>query len=78
MKDADTTKALLENTRPVLFFHGEEDTFVLPYASKMNYKICRAPKELVMVPGARHLCSSYVAPELYKKKLTDFFGRCDA
>ena len=77
MQDTDTTRALLKNKRPILFFHGKEDTYVWPKNTLINYELCTAPKELVMVPGARHLCSSFVAPELYKKKLIEFFENND-
>ena len=63
MKDADTAEAMKKNTRPVLFFHGEKDTYVYPNNSFQNYMLCRAEKELVIIPGARHLCSAYVDPE---------------
>lgn len=78
MKEADTAQALRKNKRPVLFFHGEEDTFVRPENSYYNYSLCRAPKELVIVPGARHLCSAYAAPGLYRKKLIEFFVKYDS
>ncbi len=77
MKETDTTEALKKNTKPVLFFHGVDDTYVWPRNSALNYELCNAPKELVMVPEARHLCSSYVAPELYKEKLLELFERYD-
>jgi fermentation-respiration switch protein FrsA (DUF1100 family) len=77
MKDADTTEALEINTRPVLFFHGSKDTYVLPRNTELNYKLCRAPKEMVIIPGARHICSSYEAPELYREKLLEFFSNYD-
>lgn len=77
MKDADTAKAMKINKRPVLFFHGKEDTYVDHKNSLHNYSICQAPKELVIVPGARHLCSAYADPELYRKKLLGFFTKYD-
>ena len=77
MKEADTTTALKKNEIPMLFIHGDKDTYVYPHNSIINYEMCRAPKELVVIPGARHLCSSYVEPELYKKKLTQFFRKYD-
>lgn len=77
MKDADTEEALAANRRPVLFFHGGQDTFVYPKNSQCNYARCRAPKELVTVPEARHLCSAYAAPELYREKLLHFFAIYD-
>ena len=77
MKETDTTAALEKNRLPVLFFHGENDTYVWPQNSGRNYEVCNAEKELILVPEARHLCSSYVAPELYKEKLAGFFRKND-
>lgn len=77
MKEADTTAALEKNKRPVLFFHGLKDTYVLPENSRYNYSVCRASKELILIPEARHLCSPYEAQELYRTKLLDFFKKYD-
>lgn len=77
MKDADTTKALEKNKRPVLFFHGEEDTYVNYKNSIYNYSVCQAPKELLIISEARHLCSAYEKPELYREKLSVFFEKYD-
>lgn len=78
MKDADTSRAMQINRRPVLFFHGADDTYVDPKNSIRNYSMCRAPKELVIVSGARHLCSAYEDPELYRRKLLEFFKMYDS
>jgi hypothetical protein len=78
MSEADTAAAMAVNERPVLFFHGAEDTYVYPKNSIDNYKRCRAKKELVIVPGARHLCSAYADPGLYRKKLLAFFEKYDS
>jgi len=75
MKDADTTEAMERNKRPILFFHGAEDTYVDQKNSRYNYSVCRAPKELVVIPEARHLCSAYVEPELYREKILGFFAK---
>lgn len=77
MKDADTTEAMKTNRKPVLFFHGEKDTYVHAINTFRNYSRCHAPKELVIVPEARHLCSAYEQPEFYRKKLLKFFQRYD-
>lgn len=77
MKEADTTRAMRTNKRPVLFFHGSKDTYVDPRNSRYNYSLCQAPKEFVMIPGARHLCSAYEEPELYRDKITKFFATYD-
>lgn len=75
MKEADTQRAMKVNKRPVLFFHGAEDTYVDPRNTIWNYSICQAPKELVIIPQARHLCSAYADPEMYRKKVLDFFDK---
>ena len=67
----------VKNKRPVLFFHGEKDTYVYPNNSFQNYMLCRAEKELVIIPGARHLCSAYADPELYQHKMMEFFEKYD-
>ena len=77
LNDTDTTEALKRNTHPILFFHGEEDTYVWPANTIKNYQICRAPKEMVIIPNAKHLCSSFEAPELYNSKIISFFNRYD-
>ena len=74
MSDADTTKALAQNRVPILFFHGREDTFVNVRNSFRNHAACLAPKEFVIIDGARHLCSAYVGEEMYRKKILEFFS----
>ena len=77
MKETDMTEALKKNDVPILFFHGEDDTYVFPENTRRNYKLCRADKELVIIPGARHLCCSYVEPELYINKMREFIDRTE-
>lgn len=77
MKEADTTEALKKNRRPVLFFHGMKDTYVSPKNTEYNYRICRAPKELCLIPEARHLCSPYQQRDFYRNKLLEFFESHD-
>ena len=42
-----------------------------------NMPACKAPKELVIVQGARHLCSAYADPELYQRTVMEFFEKYD-
>lgn len=77
MKDADTTEAMRINQRPVLFFHGGKDSYVDSKNTRYNYVLCQAPKELVIIPEARHLCCPYVNPELYRRRLLEFFTKYD-
>ena len=77
MSDADTADALSRCTVPVLFFHGSNDTYVKAHNSVINFELCRSKKELVIIPGARHLCCPYVDEALYREKLSEFFLRND-
>jgi fermentation-respiration switch protein FrsA (DUF1100 family) len=40
--------------RPILLVHGEDDTNLGPYCSKLIYELSEEPKELVLYPGAGH------------------------
>ena len=40
--------------RPILLVHGEDDTRLGPYCSKLIYELSEEPKELVLYPGAGH------------------------
>ena len=59
---------------PVIFFHGEADTFVPCYMSQENYNACASRKALYTIPGAGHGLSFPANQELYIRQLGDFFG----
>ena len=73
MKDTDTTTALKENITPIMFIHGEEDTFVIPENARQNYAKTCGPKEMVWVKGADHGEAVIANPELYHNRLEYFF-----
>ena len=75
--DYSTLDALKDNTRPVLFVHGADDTFVPVTMTYENYKVCHAPKELLIVPGADHGMSYYISKDEYEKSITDFWNMYD-
>lgn len=59
--------------RPILIIHGLAD-YVVPVAnSERNFKAAREPKELWLVPGAKHGGAHTVAKAEYEKKVIDFF-----
>ena len=78
MNEANTAEAMRRNKRPILFFHGGKDTYVNPKNTKINYHLCRAPKEFVEIAEARHLCCADEKPELYREKLMNFFHKYDS
>ena len=77
--DAVTTVDAMQNTRlPVLFVHGEADTFVPAAMTLENYQACASPKKrLLLVPGARHGLSYLVEPERYKAEVRAFWRDCE-
>jgi uncharacterized protein len=59
--------------RPILIIHGLAD-YVVPVAnSERNFKAAGEPKELWLVPGARHGEAHTVAKAEYEKKVDEFF-----
>ncbi len=68
----------LKNTKiPVLFIHGTDDHFVPVTMTYENYKACSSPKKLLVVPGADHAMSFYIAPEEYKNAVISFWNEFD-
>lgn len=78
--DADThstVDALRAGNTPVLFIHGAADTFVPIEMTYKNYMACRAPKRLLVIPGAAHARSSWVDPDAYRAELIRFWADFD-
>lgn len=76
--DAHSTLDVLQSaTIPVLFIHGGDDTFVPIKMTFENLKACKAPKRLMIVPGAPHARSSWVDPEMYEAELVSFWKDYD-
>lgn len=71
-----TLDAVKKMTLPVLFAHGEADTFVPCEMTKRNYEACAsADKTLLLVPGAKHGQSFPVAPERYTAEIKGLLDR---
>ena len=70
-------KALAHCKLPVLLVHGSDDKFVPVEMTYENYKACRGPRHLLIVPGADHGMSYYKDPVSYQKMLKQFFALYD-
>ena len=68
LKEMHTTQTLAKNTRPILFVHGLDDTFVPPEMTKRSFEACGGEKYLLLVEGATHAVSFLVSPEAYLEK----------
>lgn len=67
-----TTDALQQSRIPVLFFHGEHDSFVPIRFTIENYGACVAEKRLITVPDAGHGASYLLARETCQHALEEF------
>ena len=73
--EADSLAMLHHNTRPMLFIHGSEDTFVPTKMVYKNYAATRGPKELWVVPGAQHAASYAHCPQAYTHHVQAFLAK---
>ena len=72
---ADTTPGMAALDIPILFFHGDADTFVPMHHSARNLAACRCEQRLVVIPGAEHAMAAQVDPERYRRELLVFLWR---
>ncbi len=72
-----TLTSMEKGSIPVLFIHGEKDTFVPIEMTYENYEVCKAEKMLFIVPEATHgLCYVY-DKDGYEQKVKEFFSKYD-
>lgn len=74
-EDADVLKQLKKNKVPMLFIHGDKDTFVPTSMLAQVYQATDAPKEKWVVHGAEHAKSFSVDPSAYKEKVQSFLEK---
>lgn len=61
--------------RPMLFIHGEKDSYLPVEQSRRLYALAPQPKALWIAPGARHNQAVVHHPEFYRRLTTGFFDR---
>ncbi len=61
--------------RPLLFIHGERDSYLPVEQSQLLYSLAAQPKYLWIAPGARHNQAALLHPERYAALLVGFFFR---
>ncbi len=78
INDIDLNKVLIDNTKNIMFFHGNNDMVVDPENTRTNYAKCvKCNKEIQWFDGAGHANSFYANSELYLNKLKYFFTSCE-
>jgi uncharacterized protein len=61
--------------RPIFIIHGLDDFTVPVENSKQNFAHAREPKQLWLVPGAKHGKAHSVAKAEYERRVTAFFDK---
>jgi pimeloyl-ACP methyl ester carboxylesterase len=61
--------------RPWLMIHGERDAYIGPEIARALYECARCPKELWVVPEAKHNRCREREPEAYAARIMDFLDR---
>ena len=75
-KEASAVEQLKKTSLPMLFIHGEEDTFVPYRMLDVVYNACAsAEKERLSIPGAAHGEASWEDPELYWSTVDAFLAK---
>ena len=77
VRGLSTLNAMEKNRVPILFIHGAADKFVPIEMTYENYCACRAPKRLLVVPGAQHGMSYAMDREAYERATKDFWRDFD-
>ncbi|AZP92732.1 alpha/beta hydrolase [Enterococcus mundtii] len=73
--EADAIKQLEKNQLPMLFIHGDADTFVPYEMLDKVYQATNGPKEKYIVPGAEHAKAYSIDPENYQKTVSSFLEK---
>lgn len=74
-KEASALRQVSRCTLPMLFIHGDQDTFVPTEMVYQLYEAKPAPKELWIVPGAAHAMSYKEHPREYTDKVRTFVDK---
>ena len=69
-------KAIMRmSPRPILFIHGERDSFLPVEQSRLLYALAAQPKHLWIAPGARHNQAAILHQKLYSSLTVSFFDQ---
>lgn len=75
-KEASSVEQVKKAKVPMLFIHGEDDTFVPYWMLDVVYEACANPeKERLSIPGAGHGEAAGTDPELYWATVEEFLAK---
>jgi fermentation-respiration switch protein FrsA (DUF1100 family) len=72
--DVETAVRML-SPRPLLMIHGGADTYIKPVMARALFAYARKPKELWVVPEAKHNQAPNTAGDKYRRRVREFFDR---
>lgn len=72
--EVDPLKNMNKAKNPILFIHGEADTFVPFKYGQELYDACTVAKDYLWVPDTVHAFSYYNAKEAYENKVKEFIA----
>jgi pimeloyl-ACP methyl ester carboxylesterase len=72
--DVETAASRL-SPRPLLMIHGQRDAYIGPDIARDLFERAREPKEMWLVPDAKHNRCRECEPEAYSARVADFFRR---
>lgn len=75
LKLTDVRESVKNSKVPMLFVHGDKDTFVPTAMGKELYELCGNEKDILIVEGAVHASSIVADTEGYLAKLTEFIDK---
>ena len=74
-KEASALAQVKKCRTPMLFIHGEDDTFVPYYMARELYDACPAEKDIYTVPGAGHGMACAADIPAYESKVSSFIEK---
>ena len=73
--EANPENQVKKSQTPILFIHGDADTFVPTYMAYDVFNAASSPKELYIVPEAAHSYSYVTDKEEYRFRIKRFLSR---
>jgi len=75
LKDMRPIDSLDDNTIPVLFIHGADDSLISPDNSERMAERTKGKSEFHLIPGVDHAVSIITEPGMYADIVRNFLGK---
>jgi len=75
LKECDPIDHVKNSIYPMLFIHGNDDTFVPVKFAYELYNVCPSPKDILIVDKAAHTLAYRVNSKAYEEKISDSINK---